>query len=119
MSSGSAKPTVSGRLIVVAPAVGHGVGHLDQEVEIAARGVLGRELDVVAERPRQLHRRDRPLEAFLAGDAQLGRQMQIGGGEEHVDARMGRAAHGVPGRDHVLGHGPGQGGDGRRCAPRG
>ena len=57
-----------------------------EEVEVAARRVLGRELHVVRVLPRVADRVDRRLEALLARHAQLGLQMQIGGGDERVDA---------------------------------
>ena len=53
---------------------------------IAAGGVLGRELDVVGEAAGARHRRHGALEALLARDPELALQVQVGGGDEGVDA---------------------------------
>ena len=61
--------------------------HAAQEVAVAPGRILRRKLHIVGELPREANRRDGQLEARLARDAQLARQMQIGGREEGVDAR--------------------------------
>ena len=61
--------------------------HAAQEVRIAARRVLGRKLHIVGEPPGQADGVDDRFQACLARDAQLGREMQIGGGEKRVNAR--------------------------------
>ncbi len=62
--------------------------HPAQEVEVAARGVLGRELHVGRVAPGEAHRFDRRLQALLARHPQLGLQVQIRGGDERVDAAL-------------------------------
>ncbi len=61
-----------------------------EEIEVAARGVLGRELHVEGVMPGETDGVDRGLEALLAGDAQLRLQVQIGGGDERVHAALRR-----------------------------
>ncbi len=80
---------------------GAGVDHrfddLVEEARIAAGGVLGRELDVVGEAAGTRHRRHGALEALLARDPELALQVQIGGGDEGVDAAAGRGFEGLAG----------------------
>ena len=57
-----------------------------QEVEVAARGVLRRELHVVGLLARVADGVDGRVEALLARDAQLRLQVQVGGRNERVDA---------------------------------
>ncbi len=60
--------------------------HLTQELEVAARRILRRELHIVGEIARARDRRDGALEALIARDAKLGLKVQIGSGEEEVNA---------------------------------
>jgi hypothetical protein len=76
----------------------HRLDHAAQEVHVAAGGVLGRELHVERVVARVAHRLDRGLEALLAADAELGGQVQVGRGDERVDA----AALGRLDRPHRL-----------------
>src|SRR5690606_28856377 len=62
-----------------------------QEVDVAPRGVLGRELDVVGRVARATDRVDRELETGLAGHAELVLEVKIGSGDEGVDAAAARA----------------------------
>ena len=64
---------------------------LDQVVPIRARGVLGRELDVVAVAARLAHRAVDLGEHLLAAHAQLVLEVDVAGRDEGVDAR----AHGA------------------------
>jgi hypothetical protein len=68
-----------------------------QELEIAARGVLGRELDVRGVLAREADGFDRRLEALVARHAQLGLEVEVRGRDERVDAALGRRLDG-PGR---------------------
>ena len=61
-----------------------------EEVEVASRGVLGRELHVEGVLARVADRVHRRLEALLAGHAQLRLQVQIRGRDERVDAALRR-----------------------------
>ena len=64
-------------------------GHQDdaaEEVEVGARRVFRRELDVGRVAAGALYRRADPLDAFRAIDAQLLLEVQIRGGDEDVDA---------------------------------
>ena len=81
---------MSGRLIVVAPDLDHRLDDAAEEVEVAARRVLGRELHVEGVVPRVAHGVDRRLEALLARHPQLGLEVQVGGGDERVDAALRR-----------------------------
>ena len=62
--------------------------HLNHEVPIAARRVLARELDVVEMLLRVRDRPGRRVEDVLARHVELVLQMDVGGRDEDVDARM-------------------------------
>ena len=59
---------------------------LDEEVGVGAGGVFGGELDVVGEGAGEADGFGGLIEGLGAGDLQLGLEMQVGGGEEGVDA---------------------------------
>ena len=63
-----------------------GFDHLREEIELGARGVLGRELDVVAELARDLHALDGRADDLLLRHVELVLAMDRAGREEHVDA---------------------------------
>ena len=65
-------------------------------VEVRARGVLRRELDVLAVRPRVTDRVDRCPEHLGAGLPQLVLQVDVGGRDERVDARLTCVLHRFP-----------------------
>ena len=56
-----------------------------EEVAVAARGIFRRKLDIVGELPRAADAVDDLFEAGLARDAELLLEVQIRGGEEHVN----------------------------------
>ena len=64
----------------------HRLQHAAEEVEVGARAVLGRELDVRAGVLREAHRELRLLEHLLGRHAQLLLHVQRAGGDEGVDA---------------------------------
>ena len=88
-------------------------GDLAQEVQIAARRILRRELDVVAIGARVRDRRRDLRQALLAADAQLVFEVNVRRGEEHVNARPRRLRERRPGAIDVRGNGAGQAGDDR------
>ena len=88
--------------------------HLVEEFGIGAARVLGRELDVGAQAAGVRHRLAGALQALLAADLELVRQVDVRGREEGVDARPFRLAHGVPGAIDVALAGARQPGDDRR-----
>ena len=57
-----------------------------QEIHVAARRILRRELDVVGIATGAVNGRDRGLEARLPGHAELAFEVQVRGRDEHVDA---------------------------------
>src|SRR5208283_3677551 len=60
---------------------------LDEEAGVGAGGVLGGELDVVAVGAREGDHLGDLVERLGAGDLELGGEVQVGGGEEGMDAR--------------------------------
>src|SRR5688500_4961077 len=64
----------------------HRLEHAAEEIEVRARAVLGRELDVRAGVAREAHRQLRLLEHLLGRHAQLLFHVQRAGGDEGVDA---------------------------------
>ena len=83
--------------MVVAPAVDGRPQHLGQEVHVRPRGVHGRELDVVrAQRHAQLHHLPGHLQHLVPGLPDLVLQMDVGGGDERVDARPLGVLDGLP-----------------------
>jgi hypothetical protein len=67
----------------------HGFDHFTQELGLGARGILGRELDVLAQAARVLHAFDGGVDDLLFSHVELVLAMDRAGGEEHVDARPG------------------------------
>ena len=90
-----------------------GGDHPAEKVEVAAGGVLGRELDVARERAGQTHRFDRHVEDFAARPAQLVLDVQVGGGDESVEAGPRGRLDGPPGALDVVPGRARQGGDHR------
>ena len=66
---------------------------------VAPRRVLRRELHVVGVAARAVDRGDRGIEAGLARHPQLALEVQVGGGDEHVDAAPRRRARAPRRRD--------------------
>ena len=66
--------------------------HLDEEVEVGAGAVFGGELDVVDEGAGEADGLGDAVEGLLAGDLELGFEVEVGGGEEDVDAVLVRRA---------------------------
>ena len=75
--------------------VDRGGHHLGGELDVGARGVHRRELDVVGERLGVRHRRPRLAEHVLARRLQLVLDVDVGRRDERVDARSLRVAHRV------------------------
>ncbi len=61
--------------------------HPVQEHRLGASGILGVELDVFHEGPRELHGRDRTLDGLVATDAQLVAQVTLAHADAGVDSR--------------------------------
>jgi hypothetical protein len=90
-----------------------------EEGRVRAGGVLGRELHVRGVGAGPLDRRRGPGQDLRRGHAQLVLHVDGAGGDEGVDAEaLGRGQR-VAGPVHVLGPGPGQGGDDRPLDPPG
>ena len=77
-------------LIVRRTGLDRGFDDFAQEVELGARGVLGRELDVLAQAARVLHAFDRRVDDLLLRHVELVLAMDRAGREEHVNARLRR-----------------------------
>ena len=101
---------------------GHGVGvALGQERPLGTGGVLGGELNVIAQGLCIGHHLADALEHLLRGHLQLVLHVDFAGGQKHVDAGVPGSLHRVPGgvdvalgtagqRGHgAVGHGPGNG----------
>ena len=91
-------------------------GRLDdaaQEIVVAARRVLRRKFDIVGELPGAADAVDDGRQAGLARDAQLALEMQVGRGEERVDAAARGRRQGAGGLVDVQRAASGQGGDHR------
>ena len=88
-----------------------GLADLDQEVGVGAGGVLGGELDVVAVGAREGDHLGDLVERLGACDLELGGEVQVGCGEEGVDAGAGGGLDGARGGLDVLALGAGEGGD--------
>src|SRR2546428_6296820 len=73
-----------------------------QEVHIGTRGVLGRELDTVAARPRAAHRDVGAAQALVARDAELAIEVDVGRRDEDVERRGLRGGKGAAGDVDVL-----------------
>ncbi len=81
-------------------------------INVAARGVFSRELNFAGEGARQAYCLPGHLDDLGARLSQFVFEMDIGGGDKSVDARMGRAAQSFGSPAHVLLSRPAQGGDG-------
>ncbi len=75
---------------------------LDEEVGIGAGGVFGGEFDVVGESAGEADGFGGLVERLGAGDLELGFEMQVGGGEEGVDAGLFGRLDGAGGSFDVL-----------------
>jgi hypothetical protein len=60
--------------------------HLEEELRVGAGAVLGGELDVVGEGAGEADRLGGLVESLVAGEAELVLEMEVGGGEDDVDA---------------------------------
>ena len=90
------------------------LGDLAEEREVAARRILRRELHVVAIRRARGRRPTRPARGTArAADAQLVFEVNVGGGEEDVNARARRLRQRRPGAIDVRRDRAGQAGDDR------
>ena len=81
---------------MVAPASMAALHHLDQEVELGAGRVLGRELDVVELLARHLHALDGPADDLLLGHLELEVAVDGAGGQEDVAAPARRVLERLP-----------------------
>jgi len=72
-----------------------------QKLQIAARRVLGRELNVVRIAAGALHGLACPLEALVAAEPQLALEMQVGGGDDDVHPGPRSRSHGLTGQVDV------------------
>ncbi len=84
---------------------------LDEEVGVGAGGVFGGELDVVGEGAGEANGLGGLVKSLGAGDLQLGLEVQVGGGEEGVDAGFFGGLNGAGGGFDVLALAAGEGGD--------
>ncbi|OPZ84158.1 MAG: hypothetical protein BWY76_01971 [bacterium ADurb.Bin429] len=73
-----------------------------EKIHLRARGVFGGKFHVVAERSRQLHGFDRHRQHFLARLSQLILHVDVGGGDEGVNALALRGRHRFGHRHDVL-----------------
>jgi hypothetical protein len=91
-----------------------GLRHLSQELRLGARGVLGRELDVLAVAERALDAFHGAFENLALRHLEFELAMDGARGEEHVNARaVARGFHGFGGAVDVLIDAAGQPGDAR------
>ncbi len=84
-----------------------------QELELGSRGVLGRKLDVLAQRPRVLHALGCGMDDLLARHVELVLAVDGARGEEEMQPRTRGVAYRRPGPVDVLGIAPGETGDHR------
>ncbi len=87
-STGVEYPTVSGMLSVVAPASTTAGQHLVEVAGLGARGVHGRELDIVRVALGAQYHLPRDIEGLGARLLILVIEMHVGRRHEHVNARM-------------------------------
>ena len=87
------------------------VDHLDEEVDVGAGAVLGGELDVVGVAAGEANALADLVDGLGARDAELGLEVQVGGGEEGVDAVLLRGLNGTGGGLDVLALAAGERGD--------
>ena len=85
--------------------------HAKDVLRLGAGGVHRGELHVGAVLLGSGHLGAGHLQHLLAVLLQLVKDVDIGDGEEYVDARLGRVLHGLPAGVHVAGDGAGQAGD--------
>jgi|GEM_PF-5776136 len=111
--------------VVLGEAVADGVGEVegggtgldgdladfDEEIGVGAGGVFRGELDVFAEGAGEGDHLCDLVDGLLAGDAELGGEVEIGGGEEGVDAGFLSGLDGAGGGFDVLALATGEGGD--------
>ena len=71
--------------------------HLEEELGVGAGAVLGGELDVFGEGAGEADRLASLVEGLVAGDAELALEMEVGGGEDDVDAVGGGGLDGAGG----------------------
>src|SRR6516162_5695498 len=104
------------RGILIGNRIPHGIGdvhgggagfdgafdHFGEEIKLGARGILRRELDVVAIFLGPRNALDGPANNFFLGHAQLELAMNRAGGQEDVNARLVRRPHRFPGPVDVL-----------------
>ena len=95
-----------------------GLAQLDQEVAVRAARVLRRELDVINERPSERDHLGRGCQALGARDVELVLEVDVGRGEEGVDAVQRRLAHRLVAPSNVLLVRARQAGDAHRHAVR-
>ena len=79
------------------PGLDHRLEDLADKIEVTARGVLGRELDVCGVLGRVLHRGHRQLQHLLPAHLELMLEMDVRGGQEGVDPGIFAALQGLPG----------------------
>ena len=89
--------------------------HLVEKLGIGAAGVLGRELDIVAQRAGIGHHLAGAPDNLFAGHPQLVLQVDIRRSDKDVDARPGRVFDRLPGGIHITAHAARQAAD-RRAA---
>ncbi len=82
--------------------------HLAEEFRIGARSIFGREFDIGTERFGEGDGFAGLRETLLARDAQLVLQVNVGGGEEDVNARMGCVFQSFPGAFDIRTAGAGE-----------
>ena len=89
----------------------HGFEHLAEKFGIGARGIFRRKFDVIAKRLGEANGIAGLRQALIARDAQLVLQVNVGSGEEDVDARAGSVFQSFPGALDIGAAGAGQSGD--------
>lgn len=90
--------------------------HLAQEVGVTASGVLRGELDVRRQALGELDGVHGATDALVARDLELVLEVDVGRGQERVDAVLGRVLHGVVAALDVLLHGARETADGHGLA---
>src|ERR1700686_1668763 len=75
--------------------------HLAQKRDISSRSILRRKFHVRTQRLRVSNRIPRLLQTLLACDSQLVFQMNVGGREKNMDARVGRSLQSLPGAINI------------------
>jgi hypothetical protein len=85
--------------------------HLEEELGVGAGAVLGGELYVFAEGAGEADRLGGLIEGLVAGDAELVLEMEVGGGDDEVDAVGGGGLDGAGGGLDVFAFATGERGD--------